>query len=65
MVSSLRGVSKFVSGYKAEVLLKGLPILSMDPLLTGVSNFVNGYVGETLVNGVANFIKGFFVKRGF
>ena len=40
-------------------------ILSTDPLLRGVSKFVNGYIGEALVKRVANFINGFFVKRGF
>ena len=46
------------------VLVKVLPILSMDSLLRGVSNFVNGYMGEALVKGVANFVNGLFVKRG-
>ena len=36
----------------------------MDSLFRAVSNFANGYVGEALVKGVANFINGFFVKRG-
>ena len=46
------------------VLVKVLPILSMDSLLRGVSNFVNGYMGGALVKGVANFVNGLFVKRG-
>ena len=47
------------------VLVKVLPILSMDSLLIGVSNFANRYKGESLVKGVANFVNGFFLKRGF
>ena len=65
MGSLLRGVSNFVNGYMGEALVKGVAILPMDSLLRGVSNFVNGYMGEALVKGVANFINGFFVKRGF
>ena len=41
-----------------------LSILSMDSLLRGAPKFVSGYMGEVLVKGVANFINGFFVKRG-
>ena len=47
-----------------EGLVKGLPILSMDPLFRGISNFVNGYIGEALVKSVVSFINGFFVKKG-
>ena len=39
MQSLLRGVSNFVSVYMGEVLVKGLPILSMDTMLRGISNF--------------------------
>ena len=41
-----------------------LLILSMDSLLRGAPKLVNGYKGEALVKGAANFINGFFVKRG-
>ena len=47
------------------VLVKGLHILSMDPLLRGVSSFLNWYMAEALVKGFANFINGYLVKRGF
>ena len=48
-----------------EDIVKVLLILSMDSLLREISKFVNGYMGEDLVKGIANFINGFFVKRGF
>ena len=35
-----------------DPLVKGLPILSMDPLSTLVSNFVNEYMGYVLVKGL-------------
>ena len=62
MISLSRGVSKFVNGYMGEVLVKGLPILSMVFLLTGAAKFINGYMDETLVKGIANFINAFFAK---
>ena len=62
MISLSRGVSKFDNGYMGEVLVKGLPILSMVFLLTGAAKFINGYMDETLVKGIANFINAFFVK---
>ena len=65
MDSLLREISKFVNGYMGEDLVKVLLILSMDSLLREISKFVNGYMGEDLVKGIANFINGFFVKRGF
>ena len=63
--SFLTGVSKFVSGYMGEALVKGLGILSMDSLLRRVSRFVNGYMGEALVKDVENLINGIFAKSGF
>ena len=65
MDSLLRGVTNFVNGSMGEVLVKGLPILSMDSLLRAVFNFFNGYMVEALVKGVANHINGLFVARGF
>ena len=64
MISLLRGVSKFVNGYMGEILVKGLPILSMVSLFTGAPKFINGYMDETLVKGIANLINAFFVKSG-
>ena len=37
----------------------------MDFLLRAVSNFFSGYMVEALVKGVANYINGLFVARGF
>ena len=45
MDSLLRGVSNFVNGSMGELLVKGLPILSMDSLLREVFNFINGFMG--------------------
>ena len=47
MDSLLRTVSTFLNGYMGDPLVKGLPILSMDPLSTLV------YVGYVLVKGLS------------
>ena len=65
MNSFLTGISKFVSGYMAEALVKSLRILSIDSLLRTVSRFINGYMGEALVKDVESLINGIFSKRGF
>ena len=65
MNSFLTGVSKFVSEYMGEALVKGLGILSMDSLLRRVSRFVNGYMGEALVKDVASLMNGFFIRERF
>ena len=56
---------KWINGYMGPVLVKGLHILSMDPLLRGVSSFLNWHMAEALVKGFANFINGFLDERGF
>ena len=64
MISLLRGVSKFVSGYMGEALVKGVAyFINVVSLLRGVSKFINGYMGEALARRVASFINRFFVKR--
>ena len=47
-----------------EVLVKGLPILSIISLLRGISKCINGYMDESLVIGFPNFLNGFFLKSG-